>query len=129
MAEPTILTPALVAPLIDDGIIAEADLTLPVLLDYFRQNPDQLDHYLPRNNRFIFFKETDGAPPTGSLSVPVTAGRSIATDKSIMPPGALALIALNLPQRSQTGNWEQIPTSRYVLDQDTGGSHSWTRSS
>lgn len=107
--------------LIDDGIIAEADLSLPVLLDYFRQHPDQLDHYLPRNNRFVFFRETGGAPPTGSLSVPVTAGRSIATDKSIMPPGALALIGLNLPQRNATGEWGQQPVSRYVLDQDTGG--------
>ena len=107
--------------LIDDGIIAEEALSLPVLLDYFQQYPDQLDQYLPRNNRFVFFRETNGAPPTGSLNVPVTAGRSIATDKSIMPPGALALIQFDLPQRHQAGDWVQTPISRYVLDQDTGG--------
>ncbi|NEP16449.1 MAG: murein transglycosylase A [Leptolyngbya sp. SIO4C1] len=107
--------------LIDDGIIAEEDLSLPVLIDYFRQQPEQLTVYLPRNNRFVFFKETDGAPATGSLSLPVTAGRSIATDKSLMPPGALALISLPLPQLTATGNWTPTPTSRFVLDQDTGG--------
>ena len=48
-----------------------------------------------------FFRETHGAPATGSLGVPVTAGRSIATDKSLMPPGALALITLPLPQRDE----------------------------
>ncbi|MEO1620148.1 MAG: MltA domain-containing protein [Cyanobacteria bacterium J06632_3] len=107
--------------LIDDGIIPEDELTLPVLLDYFEQNPEQLDNYLPRNNRFVFFRETDGAPATGSLGYPVTAGRSIATDKSVMPPGALALINLPLPQRNDSGEFESPSTSRFVLDQDTGG--------
>ncbi len=110
--------------LIDDGIIPEDKLSLPVLMEYFEQNPDALDSYLPRNNRFVFFRETNGAPATGSLGFPVTAGRSIATDKSIMPPGALALINLPLPQRNQNGELTVTPTSRtsrIVLDQDTGG--------
>ncbi len=107
--------------LIDDGIIAADELTLPVLIKYFEQNPDALDRYLPRNNRFVFFRETDGAPATGSLGFPVTAGRSIATDKSIMPPGALALISLPLPQRGENGDLVEMTASRFVLDQDTGG--------
>lgn len=107
--------------LIDDGIIPEDELTLPVLLDYFEQNPEALDDYLPRNNRFVFFRETNGAPATGSLGYPVTAGRSIATDKSVMPPGALALINLPLPQRNPQNELEESMTSRFVLDQDTGG--------
>ncbi|MEM6868680.1 MAG: MltA domain-containing protein, partial [Cyanobacteria bacterium P01_C01_bin.121] len=44
--------------LINDGIIPEDELTLPVLLEYFEQNPEALDSYLPRNNRFVFFRET-----------------------------------------------------------------------
>ena len=107
--------------LIDDGIIPEDELSLPVLLDYFEQNPEALDSYLPRNNRFVFFRETNGAPATGSLGFPVTAGRSIATDKSVMPPGALALISLPLPQRNQSGELTVTATNRLVLDQDTGG--------
>lgn len=107
--------------LIDDGIIAEADLSLPVLLDYFAQHPEALDRYLPRNNRFVFFRETNGAAATGSLGFPVTAGRSIATDKSVMPPGALALINLPLPQKNAEGTLVPTPASRFVLDQDTGG--------
>lgn len=107
--------------LVDDGIIPNSELSLPVLIEYFEQNPEALDSYLPRNNRFVFFKETDGAPATGSLGFPVTAGRSIATDKSIMPPGAIALINLPLPQRHPNGDLVITPTSRFVLDQDTGG--------
>lgn len=107
--------------LIDDGIIAEEDLTLPVLIEYFDQNPTAMDTYLPKNERFVFFRATDGAPATGNLGYPVTAGRSIATDKSVMPPGALALINLPLPQRAENGDFEVVNTSRFVLDQDTGG--------
>lgn len=103
--------------LVNDGKIAEPDLTLDAVLAYFRQNPADLSQYLPRNDRFIFFKETTGTPATGSLRVPVTAGRSIATDKTLMPPGALALIQTELPNEQR----QITPVSRYVLDQDTGG--------
>ena len=106
--------------LVKDGIFPEEELTLPRLLEYFAAHPQELDNYIPRNNRFIFFYETDHKPPNGSLSVPVTAERSIATDKSIMPPGALALIQAPIPQVSVTGELETREVTRYVLDQDTG---------
>ncbi|MEL6440752.1 MAG: murein transglycosylase A [Cyanobacteria bacterium J06621_8] len=109
--------------LVEDGIFNEDELSLPRILRYFAANPQQLDQYLPRNNRFIFFRETAGNPPTGSLGVPVTGDRSIATDKSLMPPGALALIMAPIPdvQSSQENSPSKTPiVSRYVLDQDTG---------
>ena len=107
--------------LVDDGIVAESELSLPVLLDYFEQQPEALDRYLPQNDRFVFFRATGGSPPIGNLNVPVTAGRSIATDKTLMPPGALALISLELPVPTTADSWQSIPVNRYVLDQDTGG--------
>ncbi len=103
--------------LVNAGKIAADELTLAAVQAYFQQHPEDLNVYLPRNNRFVFFKETYGAPAIGTLRVPVTAGRSIATDKSIMPPGALALIHTDLPNAAG----EMTPTHRYVLDQDTGG--------
>lgn len=103
--------------LVEAGKIAEADLTLAAVMAYFRQNPADLSTYIPRNNRFVFFKETPGSPAMGSLGVPVTGGRSIATDKALMPPAALALIQTELPD--PTG--KVVLASRYVLDQDTGG--------
>jgi membrane-bound lytic murein transglycosylase A len=106
--------------LVKDGVFALDKLTLPILIEYLSKNPQQLSNYLPRNNRFVFFRETDGAPPQGSIGVPVTAERSIATDKSIMPPGALALIKTPIPYATKTGEIETKLVSRYVLDQDTG---------
>ncbi len=107
--------------LIKDGKIPANELTLDRLIAYFEAHPEDLDRYLPRNNRFIFFRETAGGPPTGTFSVPVTAGRSIATDKALMPPGALALITLDWPEREAADGWQQRPIQRYVLNQDTGG--------
>ena len=104
-----------------DGKLPLDGLTLPVLIDFFRRNPLELSNYIPRNNRFIFFRETNGAPAMGSIQVPVTAERSIATDKSLMPPGALALIHTRVPfPTAVKGQMEQRLVSRYVLDQDTG---------
>ncbi len=93
------------------------ELTLPRIAQHFKDYPADLDEYLPRNNRFVFFRNTQGALATGSLGVPVTAGRSIATDKKKMPPGALALIATTLPN----DQLQPQMVHRFVLDQDTGG--------
>jgi len=106
--------------LVKDGKLQLEGLTLPVLIDYFRRFPTEMNQYLPRNQSFVFFKETNGAPATGSIGVPVTAERSIATDKSLMPPGALALIRATIPYPNATGQLESRMVSRYVLDQDTG---------
>ncbi len=107
--------------LVEDGQIDPDNLSLPNLLAYFDTHPEALDRYLPQNERFIFFRQGSEGPPTGSLSVPVTAGYSIATDKSVLPPGAIAVIQLPLPQQTSTGDWISQPTTQLVLDQDTGG--------
>lgn len=107
--------------LVKAGKLTLEELTLPRLVQYFQANPAELNVYLPRNQRFVFFQETGGAPATGSLGAAVTAARSIATDKSVFPPGALALIHTRLPLPNGTGQLEQHLVSRYVLDQDTGG--------
>lgn len=106
--------------LVKAGKFELKDLTLPRLVQYLTDNPTDRDVYLPRNNRFVFFQPTDGAA-TGSLGVPVTAERSIATDKTQFPPGAIALIQTQIPSVTPTGQLEQRSVSRYVLDQDTGG--------
>ncbi len=107
--------------LVKAGKFRLEELTLPAVVQYFQQNPAELDAYLPRNRRFVFFQETGGAPAMGSLGVPVTAGRSIATDKTLFPPGALAMIQTRLPYPTASGSLEQQAIAQYVLDQDTGG--------
>ena len=103
-----------------DGKLPLSGLTMPKLITYFRQHPKELSNYLPRWERFVFFEETNGTAATGSLLVPVTPERSIATDKSVMPPGALALIINSFPYPTSNGKLEPRLVNRFVLDQDTG---------
>ncbi|MGA9382200.1 MAG: murein transglycosylase A, partial [Phormidium sp.] len=107
--------------LADDGKLPLDNLSMPVILQYFAENPQELDNYLPRDRSFVFFQENYGRPATGSISVPLTADRSIATDKSIMPPGALALIHAPFPYAASNQKMQYNTVSRYVLDQDAGG--------
>jgi membrane-bound lytic murein transglycosylase A len=103
-----------------DGKVMPSQLTLPGVIRYFHDNPQELNVYIPRWKRFVFMKETFKGEPMGSINVPVTPDRSIATDKSMMPPGALALVHTALPYSNNGQSIQQKLVSRYVLDQDTG---------
>jgi membrane-bound lytic murein transglycosylase A len=102
-----------------DGKVTPSQLTLQGITRYFRENPLELNTYIPRYKRFIFMKETFKGEAMGSINVPVTPDRSIATDKSMMPPGALALVHTELPYATGRSVQQKL-VSRYVLDQDTG---------
>jgi membrane-bound lytic murein transglycosylase A len=105
--------------LVRDGRISGDKINLSAMIDYFKMHQEQVDMYVSRNPRFVFFRKEEG-PPLGSLNEPVTPLRSVATDKSIFPRGALAFISTTLPQA--TG---EIVVNRFysgfALDQDTGG--------
>ncbi|HEY9702692.1 MAG TPA: MltA domain-containing protein [Allocoleopsis sp.] len=106
--------------LVRAGQAPKEGLTFPVLIKYFADKPRKLDNFITRNNRFVFFDIKNDLDARGSLSLPLTADRSVATDKSIMPPGALALIYAPLPFPNSQGKMEEKFVSRYVLDQDAG---------
>jgi len=107
--------------LANDGKLPLQGMTMPIILDYFQKYPQELNIYIPRDRSFVFFQENYGKPAQGSINVPLTAERSIATDKSLMPPGALALIRTSIPFVNPTGKMAERIVSRYVLDQDAGG--------
>ena len=111
--------------LVMDRKIPEEDLTLSTLISYFDQHPTELDSYLKKNDRYIFFKRVNHAIPYGSIGVPVTPMRSIATDKKVFPAGGLAFAVIE-PRKAKK-SWRfwkkgksEIEKSFFALDQDTG---------
>lgn len=109
--------------LVMDGKIQAEELTLPVLIEYFDQHPDELDYYLKQNDRYIFFKKVPHTVPHGSIGVPVTSMRSIATDKKVFPPGGLAFAVIGTERPGSTFRSQKkwhVEKSFFVLDQDTG---------
>ena len=105
--------------LVKDNKIPADKISLAAMIDYFKRYKNQVSTYVRRNARFVFFQKEDG-PPRGCLNEPVTAYRSIATDKSIFPRGALTFIATNLP-RAIGGRVTNQVYSGFALDQDAGG--------
>ena len=106
--------------LIDDGYIHENDLSLQTMIDFFRSHPDLINHYCWQNDRYVFFKETQGGP-FGSIGVPVTHWRTIATDKEVFPRAGMAFLVTELPLEGAAGQISIQPHSAFACDQDTGG--------
>lgn len=119
--------------LVEDGHL-EADLvSLPTIRAWGRANPDKLLEYIEKDDSFVFFLEIDG-PPKGSLNVDVTGGRTLATDKTLFPRGAIVFVDVDVPKkRSMVRSWwdelwdlggedyESAVYDRFMFDQDTGG--------
>jgi membrane-bound lytic murein transglycosylase A len=104
--------------LVDDGKLAEDELSLEEVRAHFDAHPEDLDPYLRRNPRFVFFRRDDGEDwPAGSLGVKVTPLRTLATDKEVFPAGGVVLVVTYTSDASgRMHRFEQI-----MLDQDTGG--------
>ncbi len=106
--------------LIDNGKIPQDEMSMQRLRRYLREHPEEAREILAYNESYIFFRFVEG--PLGSLEVPVTADRSIATDPRLFPKGALAFIETQEPVIDAAGGlagWK--PFSRIVLNQDSGG--------
>ena len=107
--------------MIEQGIIRPEEGSLGGLKRYFHDHTDKIDEILFQNPRYIFFK-IDNAPATGSLSVPLTPGHSIATDPALFPRGGLSFIKTVSPEVDPSGRvtgWKDI--KRFVVNQDEGG--------
>jgi len=105
--------------MIDDGLVPAEGMSLKAMIDYFKANPQQIDTYVNRNPRYVFFR-ADSGNPRGCLNEPVIPFRSIATDKSIYPRACLAFIKTNLP-RPIGGTVRKSAYTGFALDQDAGG--------
>jgi membrane-bound lytic murein transglycosylase A len=95
--------------MIADGKFTEKNINMKAMIDYFKAHPDEVDMYVNKNPRFVFFKSEEG-DPRGSLNESVTPFRTIATDKTIYPRAMFAFVAVDIDK----------PIG-FALDQDTGG--------
>lgn len=96
-------------------------VSLKSIKKYLNEHPEEMSSILNHNESYVFFRIVKEGP-VGSLNVPVTAGRTIATDPTQFPKGAIAFIRTKKPVIDKNGSiisW--IPFSRFVLNQDTGG--------
>jgi len=108
--------------LADEGKIDKDKISLPLIREYFLTHPAELDGYIHRNDRFVFFATYDATDwPAGSLGVKVEPRRSIATDKLIYPRGVVTMVVTKTAQTPLSNHDQVKPFHQLMLDQDTGG--------
>jgi membrane-bound lytic murein transglycosylase A len=107
--------------LIDEEKISVEEMSMQKIREYLHNHPEEMDTVLNHNPSYVFFTiEPEG--PLGNINVKLTPGRSIALDRRIFPPAALAFIQTEKPAVDSSGqihSW--LPFARFALNQDTGG--------
>ena len=106
--------------LIDKGAIARENMSMPAIREYLKTHPDEVAALLNQNPSYVFFR-MDRGPSLGNINVPLTPGRSIATDSKLLPKGALAFIETQKPLIENGAITAWAPFTRFVMNQDTGG--------
>ncbi|MFP3870836.1 MAG: murein transglycosylase A [Syntrophobacteria bacterium] len=107
--------------LIEKELLPKQVMSMQAIRCYLRRHPEEMDEIFNHNPSYVFFRTTTEGP-FGSICVPITAGRSIATDAGLFPRGALAFIECKKPIFARDGvimGWKSF--GRYVLNQDSGG--------
>ena len=106
--------------LIDQGKLDRESMSMQRIRAYLAEFPGEREALFARNERYIFFRLGEKGP-LGSLGVPLTAGRSAATDHGVYPKGALLFVETRTPVVGEHGELAgRRPVGRFVLNQDTG---------
>jgi membrane-bound lytic murein transglycosylase A len=109
--------------LVEKGVMRREEATMPRIVRYLKDHPEEQEAVLHHNESFVFFRWGDDAAigPLGCLGEPLTPGRSVALDQGCFPPGGLAFLTTRKPRVNAAGEivgWE--PLGRFVVNQDTG---------
>ncbi len=106
--------------LIDQGKLDRETMSMQRIRAWLAEFPGEREALFARNERYIFFRLGEKGP-LGSLGVPLTAGRSAATDHRVYPKGALLFVETRTPVVGEQGELAGLrPFGRFVLNQDTG---------
>ncbi|CNC33747.1 MULTISPECIES: murein transglycosylase A [Yersinia pseudotuberculosis complex] len=106
--------------LIDRGEVARADMSMQAIRQWAENHSEaEVRELLEQNPSFVFFKPVMYAPVKGASAVPLIAKASVASDKSLIPPGTtlLAEVPLLDDQGKFTGKYQM----RLMVALDVGG--------
>ncbi|MEZ2145661.1 MltA domain-containing protein [Bradyrhizobium sp. DN5] len=106
--------------LIERGIIPKEEMSMQKIREWMTQNPEGAKELRRQNRAYIFFREvnlSDKEEAVGAQGIPLTAGRSIAVDKSLHVYGTPFFIEGELPIDSERA---KTPFHRLMIAQDTG---------
>jgi membrane-bound lytic murein transglycosylase A len=106
--------------LVEQGEMDASTMTLERLLGWLRDHPGPARALMQRNRSYIFFREAkELAPedgPIGGAGIPLTAGRSLAVDRTLWAYGLPFWLEGELPVTLDRAE----PLRRLMIAQDTG---------
>jgi membrane-bound lytic murein transglycosylase A len=110
--------------LVERGAMKIDEVSAPAIKRWLRDNPASAADVMRGNPSQVFFRELPPLPvapsgepepgPPGSLGVPLTATRSLAVDRAVVPLGSLVYVDTTHPVDGK-------PLQRVMAAQDTGG--------
>ena len=104
--------------LIEQGELTAESATTQAIKAWITSSPGRRQELFNANPSFVFFREEripdPSVGPKGALGVPLTPGRSIAIDPTVLPLGAPVYL-------STTESGSEAPMRRLMMAQDTGG--------
>ena len=107
--------------LVDEGRLSREQATLPGIEAYLQEHPEEMGRILHSNPRYIFFAWENEPGPQGSNNITLTAGRSVAVDQEVIPPGTIAFLSSRRPVFDDQGRLKDwLPLERFVFPQDSG---------
>ncbi|WP_312512708.1 murein transglycosylase A [Massilia sp.] len=103
---------------VEQGILPSNQVSGQSIRSWIAANPARRQELFNVNPSYIFFREEKVSDPNvgprGALNVPLTPGRSVAIDRSILPLGAPIWLSTTMPKDGTT-------LQRLVMGQDVGG--------
>ena len=105
--------------LIKRGELGKDEVSLQTIRRWLEANPAQAGELMNTNRSYVFFRELDGSKetggPIGGEGIALTAGRSLAVDRSLLSYGMPLWVDLDPPLEGEQ------PLRRLMIAQDTGG--------
>jgi membrane-bound lytic murein transglycosylase A len=105
--------------LVERHLIPRGEISIQHIRDWMAANPEEAAKVRATNRSYVFFRITglsNEGEPVGAQGVPLTPGRSIATDR-LHEYGTPFFIEANLPIESEKS---ASPFRRLMIAQDTG---------
>lgn len=108
--------------LLDEGMLEKGKVSMQSIRAWLAANPERARAVMERNPSYVFFAWRDKgdaeAGPIGAEGVALTAGRSLAVDRKLLPFGAPLWLETEAPLPSSA---ETQAFRRLMIAQDTGG--------
>ena len=101
--------------LIKRGALTKENVSMQSIRGWLADNPDKADEIMNSNASYVFFRTLDQGGPIGAEGVVLTAERSLAVDRTMLPYGLPMWVDIKAPIEGMKD------LRKMMVAQDTGG--------